>query len=734
MGWFNDQIKQRAEADRTRLDEAFANMSSAVMGKSVLSAYSADDKLANDAISLVLAYYHVEMDEPAGSYPDLDAKLDSCLQPSGLMRREIKLARGWYKDCIGALLGKTTDGELVALIPRRLGHYSYFDRKTGRRVRVTRRTQANLCEDALCFYSPFPQKELKVSDLLLFIARSLTIGEYVMVAAITLFVTLAGMLFPYINRLIFSAVVPSGQTALILPIALFLLGVTLSCSLIGIADALIQARVKTRINLAVQSATMLRVLSMPAAFFKQFSAGDIAARVEYINDLCDTMQNAVMNVGFTTFFSLIYFTQIFAYSPGLAAPALLVILLSSVITLLTAVLGEKRNTRSMRLNAQQFGLQYALLSGIQKIRLAGAENRAFAKWANGYADIARLQYDPPAFLKYSGVLTSAVAMTGIVAIYYSAVVSDVGVAGYMAFSVSFGMVSSAFASLFGIVATLAHIGPTLEMVKPLLKTVPETGAGQKAVLRAAGSIELDNVTFRYSDSMPLLFDGLTLKIKPGQYVAIVGRTGCGKSTLVRLMLGFEAPQKGAVYYGNQDISKLDNRSLRRNFGVVLQNSKLMQGNIFSNITISAPWLTLADAWEAAEFAGIAEDIRAMPMGMHTLITEGSGGISGGQRQRLMIARAIAPKPRILIFDEATSALDNITQQHISASLSKLKCTRIVLAHRLSTIRQCDRIIVLEDGKIIEDGSYNELVNSGGFFSQLIERQRLDGGPDAPEGP
>ena len=229
-------------------------------------------------------------------------------------------------------------------------------------------------------------------------------------------------------------------------------------------------------------------------------------------------------------------------------------------------------------------------------------------------------------------------------------------------------------------------------------------------------------------------DGVSFALNEGEILGIAGEAGCGKSTLVRLMLGFEAPQKGAVYYGNQDISKLDNRSLRRNFGVVLQNSKLMQGNIFSNITISAPWLTLADAWEAAEFAGIAEDIRAMPMGMHTLITEGSGGISGGQRQRLMIARAIAPKPRILIFDEATSALDNITQQHISASLSKLKCTRIVLAHRLSTIRQCDRIIVLEDGKIIEDGSYNELVNSGGFFSQLIERQRLDGGPDAPEGP
>ena len=727
MGWFSDQIKQRAGADQTQLDEAFANMSSVIMGRSVLSAYRADDKLANDAIAEVLAYYHYVMDETAGNFPDLDTKLDDCLQPFGLMRRDIQLASGWYKDCIGALLGKTTQGDLVALIPQRLGVYSYLDHKTGKRVKVTGQTAANLRGEAVCFYNPFPQKELKVSDLLGFIARSLTSGEYMLVAAITLFVTLAGMLFPYINRLIFASVVPSGQTGLILPIALFLMGVTLSRTLIGVADALIQARVRTRINLAVQSATMLRVLSLPAAFFKEHAAGDIATRVEYINDLCDTLQNAIMNVGFTTLFSLIYFTQIFAYSPGLAVPALLVILLSSIITLLTAILGEKRNRKSMKLNARQNGMQYALLTGIQKIRLAGAEKRAFAKWANGYAEIARLRYDPPAFLKYSGVLSAAVGMAGIIAIYYSAIASGAGIAGYMAFSVSFGMVSSAFASLFGIVATLAHIGPTLEMAKPLLRTVPDTGKGKKAARRADVNIDLDNVTFRYSEDMPLLFDGLTLKIRSGQYVAVVGKTGCGKSTLVRLLLGFETPQKGAIYYDNQDISKLDKRSLRRNFGVVLQNSKLMQGNVFSNITVSAPWLTLDDAWEAAKFAGIAEDIRAMPMGMHTIITEGSGGISGGQRQRLMIARAIASKPKILIFDEATSALDNITQQHIAASLSKLKCTRIVLAHRLSTIKQCDRIIVLDEGKIIEDGRYDELIKNGGFFAELIQRQRLDSG-------
>ena len=224
----------------------------------------------------------------------------------------------------------------------------------------------------------------------------------------------------------------------------------------------------------------------------------------------------------------------------------------------------------------------------------------------------------------------------------------------------------------------------------------------------------------------MLFENLSLKIRPGQYVAIVGKTGCGKSTLMRLMLGFEQPQKGAIYYDGKDLAGLDLKSLRKFMGVVMQNGKVFQGTIYSNIVISAPGLTMEDAWRAAEMAGLAEDIREMPMGMHTLIAEGGAGFSGGQKQRLMIARAVAAAPRILFFDEATSALDNMTQKIVSESLDKLKCTKIVIAHRLSTIRQCDRIVVLDEGKIIEDGTYEELIARKGFFAGLVERQRVEG--------
>jgi ABC-type bacteriocin/lantibiotic exporter with double-glycine peptidase domain len=287
------------------------------------------------------------------------------------------------------------------------------------------------------------------------------------------------------------------------------------------------------------------------------------------------------------------------------------------------------------------------------------------------------------------------------------------------------MLSGAFMSLSGMALSAARIKPILEMAEPFLKTEPETSDNKEIVTSVSGAVEMDHISFRYAEGLPLVIDDLSLKIKPGEYVAIVGKTGCGKSTLMRLLLGFEKPEKGSVRFDGKDINSLDLPSLRKKIGTVMQDAGLFQGDIFSNIVITAPQLTLDDAWDAAEKAGIADDIRSMPMGMNTIIAEGQGGISGGQRQRLMIARAIAPKPKLLMFDEATSALDNKTQKQVSEALDAMGCTRIVIAHRLSTIKHCDRILVIDEGHIIEDGTYDELIEKKGYFAELVERQRLD---------
>lgn len=729
MGWFDEQIRDRRQYDDEAFSEAFANMASAVMGRRISAAVSDDRRAAKTAIDDILKYCGVKSREVPDSITDVNEQLEYILRPYGIMRRTVRLEDGWYRDAIGVMLGSFREsGKAVALIPGGLSGYTYYDPETGRRKRIGRKEQHLFGEEAVVFYKPFPLKKLSLSALTGYIVRTLSASDYIMIALATLALSLLGMLSPVISKLLFAQVLPSGSVRLLMAMAVFSVCVSVSMLLVSAVRDMLLARIGTKLSISVDAAAMMRIMSLPADFFRSYSAGELANRVSQIGVLCRMLVSTVLSTGFTSLFSLIYISQIFAYAPALVAPALVIILATVVLSLLSSLIQMKVSARQMELSGKESGMTYALISGIQKIKLAGAEKRAFARWGDLYAESARLAYDPPVFLRLNSVISLAISLTGTIVMYYMAVRSGVSVADYYAFSTAYGMVSGAFMSLAGIALSAAQIRPILAMVKPFFDEVPEISDGKQVLTRLSGGIELSHVSFRYSDDMPLVIDDLSLKIRPGQYVAIVGKTGCGKSTLLRLLLGFEKPQKGAVYYDGRDLEKIDLRSLRRRIGVVTQNGKLFQGDIYSNIVISAPWLTQQDAWEAAELAGIAEDIRKMPMGMNTVISEGSGGISGGQKQRLMIARAVAPKPRVLMFDEATSALDNVTQKKVSDALEQLKCTRIVIAHRLSTIRQCDRIIVLDNGKIAEDGTYDELIAADGAFAELVARQRLDTAP------
>lgn len=729
MGWFDEQIRQRKLSDDEVFADCFADIAGAVAGRKFSDALRGDRRAASDAIGDVLRFYHIKLREAPESITDINEQLEYLMRPYGVMRRTVRLERGWYKDAMGAMLGvRKDDGSIVALIPRGLKGYSFFDRASGKYVRLSGSNEGLFDEEAICFYKPFPLTKMNVGSLLRYMAECLQTADLVLIALATLAVTLLGLLGPKLNNMVFSDVVDSGSTRLVVAMLVFLICVAISTALMNSVKALLMARISTKLEVSVQSAAIMRVLSLPASFFKEYSSGELYQRTQYINAICSLLVSAVLSTGLTSVFSLTYISQIFVYAPSLVVPALLVVLATLLLSLLTTLLQARITRRQMEAAVRESGVSYALISGIQKIKLSGAEKRAFAHWGKLYAKSAELSYNPPLFLKVNSVISTGISLAGTIAMYYLAVKNNVSVADYYSFNTAYGMVTGAFLSLAGIATTMAQIKPVLEMIKPVLEAVPEIAEGKQVITRVSGAVELNNVSFRYNENMPWVLDDLSLKIRPGQYVAIVGKTGCGKSTLMRLLLGFEKPQKGAVYYDGRDLDTIDLKSLRRKIGVVMQNGKLFQGDIYSNIVISAPWLTMDDAWEAAEMAGIADDIRRMPMGMHTLISEGSGGVSGGQRQRLMIARAIAPKPRILMFDEATSALDNLTQKTVSDSLEGLKCTRIVIAHRLSTIRQCDRIIVLDKGKIIEDGTYDELLAEGGFFAELVARQRLDEAP------
>lgn len=725
MGWFDEQIRQRIENDDEMLADAFARMANLVSSEKIISSFAGNRQIAEEAIGDILKYYHVKAQEIPDQMKDINEVLEFLLRPSGIMRRTVRLSEGWYKDAVGAMLGSKKDGSIVAILPGRMYGYYYKDYATGKVTRVNRKNASDIEEEAICFYQPFPLKEIKIPDLLTYIFRQLHGGDYALMLSVTAVITLLGMVTPRITYYLYGKVLDYGSMALLTGAVLTLLCVTIATTLISAVKGILNANISTRMNLAVESAVMMRVLSLPVDFFKKYSSGELSNRVGYMNSLCSMMFDAIFSTGMTAVFSFVYIGQIFRFASALAVPAIVITLLLFVWSVAVAFVQMHITEKQMMEAGKESGMVYALINGIAKIKNAGAEKRAFARWSRQYVKAARYLYQPPAFLKLSGVITTAISLLGTIIMYYEAIRSGVSMADYMAFNSAYGMVSGAFLSLAGIAATVAQIKPVLKMVQPILETEPEVDEGRPVVTRLRGSIELNNVSFRYNDTMPNVIDNLSLKIRPGQYVAIVGQTGCGKSTLMRILLGFEKPQKGAVYYDGKDIATMDLKSLRQHIGVVMQNGGLFQGDVYSNITISAPQLTLEQAWEAAEMAGMAEDIRQMPMGMNTLISEGQGGISGGQRQRLMIARAIAPKPRILMLDEATSALDNITQKKVSESLNKLKCTRIVIAHRLSTICHCDRIIVLDKGKIVEDGTYEELLEKGGYFSGLVERQRVD---------
>ena len=726
LGWFNKQIRERKQNDQQVFEDSIFHMASVVLGRTGADAVNDERLVSKAAIDEILKYFHHKPAEIPANVKDFDEQMEFCLRPYGIMRRMIKLEKGWYRDAMGPILAfRKEDGRAVALLPALFAGYRYRDPATGKRMSVSLKTEDLFEPDAVCFYRPLPQKPLGIRDLFVYLKNCLTVSDLVMIGALTLLATLIGMVMPRLTRLLTGFVLQNGNLSMLLGISVFIVCATVSSLLISAVRSLAMTRLETKTSVPVEAAVLSRLINLPPRFFREYTSGELSSRMNSVNQLCSLLLGSVFSTGLTSITSLLYITQIFRYAPALVGPSLLIITATVGISVIASLRQIRITRQAMELGAKNSGLSYQLVTGVQKIRLSGAEKRAFAKWAHSYSGVAELNYNPPLFLKISGVLTTAVSLAGTMLLYYLAVKSNVSASEYIAFNSAYGMVMGAFTTLSGIALTVARIRPIMEMAEPILKTVPESSENKAMVTKLSGSIELSGVYFRYSETMPWVVNGMNLKIRAGEYVAIVGTTGCGKSTLMRLLLGFETPQKGAIYYDRQDMSKLDLRSLRRRIGTVMQDGSLFQGDIYSNIVISATQLTQKDAWEAAEIAGIADDIRAMPMGMNTMISEGQGGISGGQRQRLMIARAVAPKPKILMLDEATSALDNKTQKQVSEALDQLKCTRIVIAHRLSTIKNCDRILVLDKGSIVEDGTYDQLIAKNGLFAELVARQRLD---------
>jgi NHLM bacteriocin system ABC transporter ATP-binding protein len=663
--------------------------------------------------------------------PALDAfdALQQMAQQAGVSLRRVKLdGNSWWREDAGPLLATLkSSGQPVALLPLATGGgYHMVDMASGqeRSSQLDAVTAAQLSGDGFMFFRKFPARAISLLDLLRF-GLSTTHRDALTMLVCGLLGGLLALFTPFATGILVDTVIPNARGDELLQLTLLLMAAALGVAAFELARSLALLRLEGHLGNASEAAVIERLFNLPAPFFKRYAAGDLAQRAFSINSILHQLTSTTQSIVLTWVFGLFSFVYMLMlnWQLGLVATALVALIVIVTVSV---------NFWRLRLERQLYALQGAIasrvlqiLNGIGKLRASGAEDRAFVLWALDFARQKQVDMKARGLGNLLDVFNASFIVLASATLFASIAFfqKDISTGVFVTFNTAFMQFLSATLALAGALTSSLSIIPLYERAKPILTTLPEQQESQIRSAPLQGDVEIGRVSFRYAEDGPLVLDDVSIRVKKGEFVAFVGPSGSGKSTIFRVLLGFEKPQSGSVYYDSQDLAGLDVGSVRRQLGVVLQNGKLMPGDIFTNI-VGSSQRTLAEAWEAARMAGLAQDIEAMPMGMQTVISEGAGTISGGQRQRLMIARALVNRPAVLLFDEATSALDNQNQAIVANSVKQLQATRIVIAHRLSTIIQADRIFVIVAGKVVETGNYSELMALGGHFAELSKRQQV----------
>lgn len=650
---------------------------------------------------------------------------------SGFRTRVVALRDEWWGRDHGPLLGKRADSNHpVALLPTGPRSYVCIDPKEGTQTRVDAEVAASIAPFAYTCYRPLPERAAGAMDLIRFGARGVQ-GDLRWVIGMAVAVGVFGMVTPYLTGQLFDVAIPQADRTMLWTFGGALLASAVASALFKLTQGVAVVRVQARMEPSIQAAVWDRLLNLPVSFFRKYSAGDLADRAAGVDQIQQLVSGAGVAAILGSISGLFYVVQMFTYDMTLAVLAIVLTALFVGTNTLANYLQLRHQRVEMQMRGRIAGLVLNLISGVSKLRICGAEPHAFRVWAQQFAGQRRVSFKVGTIQNAAATFGATFPIFSTIAIFLVMVSHQESAAqtgrptmttgDFIAFTAAYNLFMTAMQSLGDASLNLLRILPIYERLRPILEARPEVDRGKAFPGKLSGTIELSHVSFRYDPDGPWIVKDLSLSIRPGEFVAFVGASGCGKSTLMRLMLGFEQASSGAILYDGQDISTLDVRLLRQQMGVVLQVSRVMPTEIYRNI-IGTSSRTIQDAWDAAEKAGLADDIRAMPMGMHTYVSEGGGTLSGGQRQRLMIARAIVNKPKILFLDEATSALDNRAQAIVTESMDRMDATRIVIAHRLSTIVNADTICYLEGGQIVEKGTYEELMARNGKFAELARRQ------------
>ncbi|MBW4596288.1 MAG: NHLP family bacteriocin export ABC transporter peptidase/permease/ATPase subunit [Brasilonema angustatum HA4187-MV1] len=657
--------------------------------------------------------------------------VEAIARASHIRVRRIQLRDKWWEKDSGAMLAFTIEDKLpVALLPVSATRYELYAPSEQRRIPVDTPIARVLASTAYVFYRPLPDKQLKTLDLLRFALQG-HYKELITVLVMGMTISLLGMLTPQATAILIDKAIPDANRGLLSQIAFGLIAAAFGGMLFQLALGFATIRLETFADSSTQAAVWDRLLKLKASFFRSFSVGDLDSRVTAITQIRQRLGSTILRTIFSSLFSLLNLGLLFYYSLPLALIACVVAFVNIAVTIISGTLIVRKVRPLLEQEGQIFGVMVQLINGVTKLRVAKAEARAFGYWGKQYTHQLKLILSTQVIEDTVTVINHVLPALTTAALFWFATSligqsqvpggSGLSTGTFLAFNVAFGTFVNGATSLSSTVVEVLQILPLWQRAQPILQGELEVKSHQADPGRLSGKLDVDRLSFRYRDDGQLILENVSIHAQPGEFIAIVGSSGSGKSTLLRLLLGFEFPKSGTIYYDGQDLAGLDVHAVRRQLGVVLQNSRLMSASIFENIASNA-LITMDEAWQAAQMAGFADDVAAMPMQMHTIVSEGGSNLSGGQRQRLLIARALALKPRILLFDEATSALDNRTQAIVSESLDKLQVTRIVIAHRLSTIRNADRIYVLQEGRILQQGRFEELAKVEGLFAQLMARQ------------
>lgn len=679
---------------------------------------------------------NIEIGEDTARQFDTRGLLRRLMQKGNMQMRFVTLPAGWHTKDTGVMIGYYgEDKELAALVPEDPEHYRVITAGCPDGMPVTEENVKNIGTDAFACYAGFPARKLKLFDLLEFMFRQCWKADYRTVLIVSFVAGLIPLLTPVITETVFQDIIPIFDRQGLATVTQALMVTGFTTAALSVVRSIAVLRISTRVEMTAEAALWGRLMSLPTRFFRRYTVGELASRMGGLGAVKGLVSGEFAGTVFSFIFSFWSIFLMCYYSLKLTAAAVGVWLVYSVFVFFIYRRAMHFQRNLVAAENRTAGTVQQIFAGLSKFRIQGAEEQAYHLWSRDFGEQWNWNLKLRWQKNYAAIVSSIQPLVLTMLLYYIAVYgmkavgpdgrtvqNSIGYAQFIAFSAAYSAFNNTLGSVIGFIGRFFAIRPQLENLRPILEEVPESTDEKIDAGVLTGAMEVSHLSFAYEGGEEVLKD-ISFKIEAGENVAVVGRSGCGKSTLVRLVLGFEQPKQGAVYYDGQDLANLSLPSVRSQLGVVLQNGQLMTGDIFTNI-VGTRLLSQDDAWAAAEAAGIAGDIAMMPMGMQTMISEGSSNISGGQRQRILIARALVNKPAILIFDEATSALDNRSQAIVTESLEKLKATRIFVAHRLSTIRGCDRILVMDEGRIAENGSFDELVSQGGIFAELVKRQVL----------